>query len=153
MSTLIKKPSVFVAANKIAKKDFTVSTYWNKIQKELPIVEKNDTDYIRLAFEELKNGNDSKDRKRTFESLLSVPYVVLINHFLPKYNDGKKFDVKIERLSWYTFSLFLSYMTKLSSEDYNGILNFGLQYKPQVIDVVNVAKTKTTVKAKTTATA
>ena len=128
----IKKTPVLHASNNEAKKDFTISTYWNKIQKSL-----NSEDNIRNAFEMLKQNDGHKDSKRKFASLLNIPFTVLTNHFLPVYNNGKKFSVKEDKISWYTFSLFLSWLTKLSDEDYNSILNFGLKHKPKVEDAIS----------------
>lgn len=132
---IIKKVPVLHAANNEAKKDFTISTYWNKIQKSL-----DSDDNVRNAFETLKQNDNNKGINRKLSTLLDIPFTVLTNHFLTVYNDGKKFSVKEDKISWYTFSLFLSWLTKLDNENFNSILNFGLKHKPKTEELTPISQ-------------
>lgn len=115
------RPSILVLANQIAKQEYSLSQFWNKIQKD-----RNDC-YISLAFCKLCD----RETKRPILSLKEIPYPVLVNHFLPVFNAAKKFPLKTDKCTWYSVSLFLSYVANMEDNDFNDVLNFGLQHSPK----------------------
>lgn len=115
------RPSVLILANQIAKQEYSLSQFWNKIQKD-----RNDC-YISLAFCKLCE----RETKRPILSLKEIPYPVLVNHFLPVFNAAKKFPLKTDKCTWYSVSLFLSYVANMEDNDFNEVLNFGLKHSPK----------------------
>lgn len=115
------RPSVLILANQIAKQEYNLSQFWNKIQKD------RDDCYISLAFCKLCE----RETKRNILSLKEIPFTILVNHFLPIFNAAKKFPLKTEKCTWYTVSVFLSYIANMPENDFNEVLNFGLQHKPK----------------------
>ncbi len=116
-----KKTSILIQSNDIAKQEYSLSQFWNKIQKD-----RNDC-YIALAFQKLYE----KETERHLSEVKNLPYFVVINHFLTLYNIDKKFPLKIERTTWYSFAKFLFFVANLSTEKFNYTLNFGLKHSPK----------------------
>lgn len=113
------RPSILVLSNAIAKQEYSFSQFWNKVQKD-----RNDC-YISLAFCKLCE----RETLRPIQDIKEIPYTVLVNHFLPVFNAAKKYPLNVQKCTWYTFSLFLSYVANMKDEQYYTILNFGLKHK------------------------
>jgi hypothetical protein len=116
-----KTKAIIYQSNDIAKNEYSFSQFVNKIKKD-----RNDC-YISLAFCKLCE----RETKRPILSLKEIPYPVLVNHFLPVFNAAKKFPLKTDKCTWYSVSLFLSYVANMEENDFNEVLNFGLKHSPK----------------------
>lgn len=115
-----KQKSILHQSNDIAKQEYSFSQFVNKIKKD------SNECFISLAFCKLCESETLRDLREVRD----IPYNSLLNHFLPFYNIEQKYPIKVEKISWYRFSLFLKFVANLPTNKYNEIYNFSLNHKP-----------------------